>query len=580
MKIRLDHIHLHFAQTALLCALLISLFQMPAAAQSIVSGEVYGSDETPLPYCNVVIKGTFRGCITNEDGRFALMNGMNTDSLIFSYLSYKTKTVSASSLLFNSKIILQPEIYNLKVTTIMGNTDYLYELISQCRLQHLSQPEYTGKAYFSLETETDSIPLEVIECYYNATVKNTQLQELALKNGRIGLAPYNDFYFVSLNTSQIIKNYSLFQRQDKYFPGNPLQLTLKKLRKQYKLKLLSVGGENQSVYQIRFTPAELKHEFFQGEIWIDHKSGQLISLKLSSVNLRQHPFKPIKPGHKIDSLAINLNYAFLRDGLVDKADYVSFSYSFNYADEVSRKKLSTNGILYLFDHTEPFYIPRFQYNSGYTDYDKIISFPYNQNFWKHNEAIVLSNKKKSYLGFFSEHGVLLNYNELKTVDNALLCVKKVAWSARQRIDSQLLNSVKRSRNQSRNTSGGRTLYYDELYHLKGQIFMDVNKFADSVEYLTATIIDLDESFFDAPLQPYTNSFINTYFDLIEIQRLKLLRILGRGAWTIEQINTIYDTNINEIELTHKKYLKEVQRGNNTPKLLQWEKVVAEVTGIE
>ena len=421
------------------------------------------------------------------------------------------------------------------------------------------------------------------------------IQELTLKNGRIGMAPFSNFYFVSLSTSEIISIYNLFDNvslysdSKQYININPLQYNFSALKKRFILKLLSISGDNKNIYHIEFTSRVPTSASFFGEIWIDKSTLNLIKIKLATNYTTYHPFKAIKPNHKIDSVAFSLAYTFKKNNNINKLDYINFGYSFKYTDETSTKKIDTKGIVYLFDNEKLFYAPKFNYNATntqnkqvnspqtpiyygkYTDYDKIVSLPYNDYFWNHNDAILLSDKKKSHLDFFSKHGVLLNYKEINSQDKALFNTKKQIWSAVNRINLKAINGKNNfSVNLVKQDIHG---FSSDLCKLKGQIFLDINQFEDTISYITSTIIDLDESFFYLQEQPYTCCFINIYYDLIEIQRLELMGELNRKTHTIAQIDSVYNLNIIKLEQTHKKYLKEVEKGENDEALIKWNKYV-------
>ncbi|WP_298516721.1 TonB-dependent receptor [uncultured Kordia sp.] len=76
----------------LLCCMTFALFGFAVNAQS-VSGTV--TDGTiPLPGVNVTVKGTTNGAVTDFDGKYSL-NDVNTgDTLVFSYVGYKTQEVA------------------------------------------------------------------------------------------------------------------------------------------------------------------------------------------------------------------------------------------------------------------------------------------------------------------------------------------------------------------------------------------------------------------------------------------------------------------------------------------------------
>ena len=89
-----------------------------------VSGTVTSTeDEQPLPFLNVLIKGTNTGTTTDINGKYTIKHVSTKDSLIFSFIGYKTKTVSVSKQsVINIK--MEPTINVLKevVVTALGVT--------------------------------------------------------------------------------------------------------------------------------------------------------------------------------------------------------------------------------------------------------------------------------------------------------------------------------------------------------------------------------------------------------------------------------------------------------------------------
>ncbi|MEI6347830.1 MAG: carboxypeptidase-like regulatory domain-containing protein [Bacteroidota bacterium] len=568
------------------------LFGSKVFGQSKIEGVVLdGTSSKPMPYCSIQIKGTVKGAITNEDGLFEIEANIEKDTLIISYLGYQSKTIASSFFKEKIKIYMQPELFELSEFTIIEYKDYLYQLINKCSEKTRKTPSFNSKAYFSLETESSDSPVEVIECYYNAEIKNNIIKNLKLKNGKIGLAPFSNSYFVSLSTSEIITSYNLFDNVSKYSDSqqylnmNPLQMSLKMLKKAYSLKLLSISGSSKNIYHIEFTRKIEPASLFSGEIWIDNSNFNLLKIKLiknaNDKTLSYQPFSTIKPSHKIDSISLSLIYTFANDSSISKLDYIQINYCFKYTDDLSSKNISSNGIIYLFDKEELFFEPKFSYNNAYADYDKILSFPYNQWFWDHNDAIQLSEKKKNYVDFFAKNGVLLSYSDLNSNDNSLFIVKKQTWSASSRITVKSLNkkyNFSLNSNKFKNDDHSSVPY--NLFDLKGQLFLDINKFNDSISYITASIIDLDESYYYLQEQSYTNYFINIYFDLIEIQRLKLNDELSKCQKTVNAMEIVYESNVKELEAVHERYLKEVQRGINQKKLEQWNAFVFEKLHID
>jgi tetratricopeptide (TPR) repeat protein len=325
--------------------------------------------------------------------------------------------------------------------------------------------------------------------------------------------------------------------------------------------------------------------------------------------MKMHPFFPLSPEHKIDSVDFSISYNFTSDSIESSPKFIQFNYSFCYNDNYSAKHITTNGILYFFENNKLFYNPRFSQNDysssaintqngtstidgsesrfiyskelgTYTDYDKIVSMPYNEFFWNHNDVILQSDNKKSYLEFFKENGVLLNYNELSALSDVHFYEKKLKWSPNSRITSEILNKKNNfSINSNNNLNYSATMCLDDFYNLKGQIFMDINQFGDSISVLTSTLIDLDESFFYLQKEAYTDCFINNYFDLIEMQRRNMLNDLNKHNYSVTQIDSVYNLNILQLNEIQTQYLKECARGSNAEELDKWSKIINKSLGI-
>ena len=85
------------------------------ASPVVVRGVVIGSDDKePLIGAFILIEGTTKGVATNIDGLFALKLPPDT-SLVVSFIGYKQKTVSVSSLLRSDNNVIVLEAYDVSV---------------------------------------------------------------------------------------------------------------------------------------------------------------------------------------------------------------------------------------------------------------------------------------------------------------------------------------------------------------------------------------------------------------------------------------------------------------------------------
>ncbi|MDT4797942.1 hypothetical protein D3C87_342600 [compost metagenome] len=80
------------------------------AAQTKVSGIVYDEFKQPLPYANVVFKGTTEGIITNEEGKFYLESKTTQNAIVVSFVGMEPKEIRLE----------KPVTYNMEVNLGAG----------------------------------------------------------------------------------------------------------------------------------------------------------------------------------------------------------------------------------------------------------------------------------------------------------------------------------------------------------------------------------------------------------------------------------------------------------------------------
>ncbi len=101
----------------------IALFAIPLASSAqtrTISGSVKdGADGIGVPGVNVLVQGTTRGVATGADGGFKLDMEAGEDALVFSFIGYKTQTVSVGQKT-TLEIILEPEATELDEIVVVG----------------------------------------------------------------------------------------------------------------------------------------------------------------------------------------------------------------------------------------------------------------------------------------------------------------------------------------------------------------------------------------------------------------------------------------------------------------------------
>ncbi len=559
-----------------LTVLFITLFCVPEAAytQLNVSGTIIDQQtKAPVPYAYVRKKNTNRGAITNEDGFFNL-SCKQTDTLLISFISYDKIEVAATYFTVNDVVYLTPSKNELATVEVFADFEFLYDVFDRARKNLKQAQNYDSKTYFTLETNTQGFPVELLECYYNASIGASGINELSLKNGRIGMSKADNTYYTSLSTTQVISDYRLMNKKTNEFPDNPLQLNKSKLGKSYDLKLLAV--ENQ-VYKIDFQPKKRQNEYFNAVVWVDKMTEEILKVELTKKNLKRHPFVQIDPKHEIDSLNFGLAYTF-SGGDNNALEKIEFNYDLQYKGDLTTRTMESAGVFLFFEKGATFDLPFYSQTSHkLTDYDKIVSQPYNARFWELNEVLSPSRKAVLYRSYFQKTGVLLNFDELSK-RNTVFQNRVVAWSQNRILPDQI-NQHGAQKFPTKYSSAG-TLNYKRavtpavrLYNLSAQIYLDRNVHQDSVYYKSETLINLADSYYFLEYNKNTTCFINLYYDMVEIKRREMMEIIEHKKWSANQVDSIYYTVNYQLEKELELFIDVVERGENDRRIKQYVKYI-------
>lgn len=537
-------------------------------AQVVVTGSIKDAeDRSALSFCSVAIKGSSKGSLANEEGIFSITVEKNSDVLIFYYLGYERKEIAASGLLQNGTVLLRQTSKPLDEVTVYSGDDRLYNMLVKCRNKLLAAKKHSSKAYFQLSSKANGQPVEMLECYYNATVKGSAIKELALKNGRAGLAEFDHRYFISFNTSKAIRYLDLVRETD-YLPGLPLQEGKRAMKKTYSLK--TVAADEYS-YHIAFTPKKEKRSYFNGSIWIDKKTGDIQKIELVCDSAVIHPFLAYG-NDTLKNVSLRITHTYEDD----KLSYVNFSYSLNHTStrsfdslgpvfqHVSEKEISTTGIIYFYGYdNDPFILPYYRYNPEYTDFRKIALIPYNPDFWKNADGLLHTQEQKNTLEFLEHYGELINFTNHKIVDSTrkgFYETNNYTWT-----DSTRISYV---RNLALPGTNGNP-FSQMPFTLSVQIYFDINKNGDGYSHFSATEFDAMNTYIPDPIDSVTKCFINIYFDLYEIERRKMEKQLSAGKYSLEQMEAIYMETLKNARSSTQEYLNEVNAGQNIEALKKW-----------
>lgn len=545
-------------------------------AQDTISGVILDSiTHSPLPYTHIILKNTNQGAITNADGTFKMICS-ESDTLVFSFISYQRKELPCQYFIENRICVLTPSINELESVSVYASFDYLVEMTVKARNRCLKKAPFESKTYFSLESNAFGMPVELLEVYFNAEIHPYGIKKLTMKNGRIGMSKLDNHFYVSLSTTKVVSGYNLYNDTDNKLPRNPLQLTKGKIKKNYNVTLVSFEND---IYQIAFKPKFDSDYFFTSVIWVDNKDQRIVKVELSKNNIKRHPLLEIDPSHKLDSLNFFIAYTYAND-VTQTLQKIEVKYDLLYNNNIKVRKINTTGVFLFYDRDNIFNLPYYSLKSAaISDYDKIVFQPYNAKFWQHNEILLPSKKVFEYRNFFKKHGMLLNYNKLSEINN-MFREKIVPWSARRLFYNEINFSEQVLEDVNSNYYFRSTKTIPFLYELSYQIYLDKNTFSDGTAYVSSTLINLDQSYYFGHLNKYTTAFINVYFDLVEIEKRKMMEILMQNEWNDNQVDSIY--KLTHVKLNKKiiTYLKRSYFGENKAEMDTYINDVKQEIGVD
>ena len=535
-----------------------------------------------IPYANIVNKNSRKGTIINIDGYFRINNIGNNDTLIISFIGFKLYTLICNPKFSSYYVYLEENINQIHgVNIIAPDYSYLYQILVDCK-KNAPKKKKEVKSYFELKSFIQSKQVEMIEGYYNSELEGYDITALNIKTGRLGIQPYNKTFFTSQGSSRAISMLKLFEG-NYFFPKNPLEFSAKKCKKLFYLyPNKTFKNENSdSVLIIDYKPKLNNGEYFNGQIWIDKNTKHILKITMQCNNCKLHPFLPLFSIDSISKVDFNITKTYKEVNGQLYFDHMDFIYNIGYISRVGNKyeyhyTIATAALLYAYDYEHLFVLPNFSFSmDNISDYHKLNAMPYNDFFWNNNDEYRLHDMTYANEMFFNDSATTNNkvlFDSSEYTNRGLLEHPFVKWSNKRLFVRPFTMTT--SEDISRPT------YKSKQYHLSVKIFMDVNSYNDSTHVLTATILDPYESFYYLPIDSATQCFINMYFDLYEIERMKLQKELEGIKNKNEVVQKIYSEMLIKLKDTKQKYLNEVELGTDEHNMRKWNKYIIDNLGID
>jgi hypothetical protein len=307
---------------------------------------------------------------------------------------------------------------------------------------------------------------------------------------------------------------------------------------------------------------------------------------------------PIFKVDRLSNVDIKISHTFKDDGSSNSLDHINFSYHVTYKSvrddpgsmvpSVIQRDITTRGVLCFYDYDDPFIIPRFDYDANYDDYRKMSIIPYNDFFWDNNNTLILTEKQKENIGFFADHGHLINFKEgsygkdfltLTHYDTSLYENYYTFWDSIRRFSLNRRLPQNKIYSQRQINSSIMTDQYN-LDRLEVQLLLDVTRADNTYSCKSYTVFDEKKSQFHLPDEPETSPYLNIFFDLCEIERRKMEQALQTSSFTVKQIDSVYYATLGNKKKVTAKYLEETKSGKSKKALSKWNARVLDKLGID
>lgn len=564
-----------FLSVVLLLGLFCETQAQEKSSSIVIEGVVAdSSSDEKLVFATVYNRTSNKATITNEEGYFQLSIESFQDSVVISYIGYKSQTLTLMPNKRSYQVALEPTSFDLKAVTIKPRDySYLFDLIQACKEKRNTE-SVTAKAYYQLKSYTGGNQIELVESFYNARINGYDLLSLELKSGRVGLREHNHTFFRSLESSKPIYKHKLFLTSE-YFPTNPLELKVKKAERKFHIDLIQNYQDetSDSVYVVFLYPKKNRENNFSCKLWINATDTIIQKVEFEGVNLSAYPIIPVDKFDKLTKKRLKMTKTFTQNEHGVFFEHVDFQYDFIYNKSGdSSYRVNTEVVLFTYDHENPFILPKYGISTkGLTDYQLIGALPYNHFFWNENDELQLHDTTNKNQKFLNHPNTITNQNfkEKHSKLSSLFSYPSFFWS-KSRFAFKTLE---------KNTD---FIYSREnpYYKLSFGIYLDYNKYNDSINLLSKSIFDGFRSYYLFYIDETANCFFNMYFDLYEGERIKFIQSLSVESLTQNRIDSAYSKTLREIRKTVEQFDSEVERGRNFENFKRWNSYIKESIDID
>lgn len=576
---------------AFLFALIVSTF---CFSQSYIEGYIYDKETNePLPYATIkFLNNNNYYTITNEDGKFEIKSDFPADSLEVRFLGFKTKKVQISFFKKNVKLFLSPNSFELNQVVVIVKKDknYAYKLLANLIKKYRKKTIVTkSKAFLTLTSSALDVPIEIIEGFYNSEQNLSKgIVDLKLKSGRFG--QNKSFPFYSLNNTDILKDFQLFEKTNQILPQFPGNSSLKTLKGKYNVKINQCENCSYDDLLISFVPKKINGRLFSGNILFNKK---LLIIKKIELNISNPVIKKLTSINEDVSITpkdikLSINFDPINR---EKIQSLDFTFKVYYKSLSSSRIINSHSFLYFYDYNNPFEEPYFTNTIRLdNDYDKIIALQASDDFWNANYQFPKSYSEIKAIDYFKKYGYLFNYeNTISFFDIKYTNPSVISWSKDKRLEWRgIKQNIVQSKKDERpsNSSFVSNMRAKSVPHSASQMellkpslksnekfnfsyILDSYKNNNSEEkFVTRTLFDRNSSFYLGSKSKEKLIYLNIAFDIYEYYRRQLDEEITKEL-TFNEAKKLVDAKFKKASITVKKMKKETNAGLNFQNLIKW-----------
>jgi len=561
----------------LCCSTLVSGQVLPS-----VSGRVLeAATGEAIPFATVYNPATRQGILCNEAGYFRLDGARPGDSIQVSCVGYVSQVLRLESGDSFITVVLVEASYALKEVMVRApDKNFLYDELAACNKANRGKGT-PAKAYYEVKSYQQGRQVELVEGFYNVHLAGYDVTGMQLKAARVGLRPYENNLFASLESSKAISGLRLLGRNP-HFPESPFGLPRQACRRYFYLDLdrRYQAADGDSIYVIIFTPKDTTGRFFEGKVWVNKTRNQILKTVQYCRHSRLSAFRPLFSADSILEVSYAITRTFVPHGRGMRMRHVDIACELLYASRIGSADervypVRTRAVLFAFDPGDQFLAPHFEVPAGIEDYRLINAMPHNAFFWRTQSGRRLYDPDGANDRFLADTATLTAEDLFASgpvFSKGMLQHPYMTWS-RERIDF---------REASVDSLASDSVGAGQLnpYQLTARLFLDVNRSGDSTDILTATVIDPFESYWHLPHTPASRAFINLYFDLAEIARQDLDVKLRSSAGPPEDLHALFARGERDWQARARRFIRETKDGTNPAAMQEWNDVVRQRLGID